>query len=896
MADLLTHVWTDAGNYCVSFKNGFFERWYTNVKDAIGFSKWCDVRKMDVWFSPAVFGDETRMTKTGKEVLARRQTNVKYINSLFFDLDCGEEKFKKGEGYLNQKAAFASLKGFTKEFDIPKPTVVSSGNGLHVYWLLDNPLTHSDFKHAANDLSDKFIEFGGILDTIPTKNSCTKLRFPGTRNFKDRHNPKAVKTLLESDVISIDDLGIDLAYAPPVGFKIDTSFTVPTDYIKVLADDVAERCEVVQHAKDVKGDLIEYERYALIQLLRHTDGGEATVHKWFTGRDSVTPEELQSKMDQLDAKDIGPTTCEKMNDLFPHRCGKCSYFGRITTPLQTLKPLQPLDEPKDDAAPVYPTRFGSWAISKTGVYLDNGDDEPEQVLNAAMHIDKVGRVDYDDAVATISFWSQMGTKHTTEMSLTILRSPQMMSEWLLSKGITGFAPGKERLVMKYLHEYADFLASKTELDNITRQLGWGSRGQFYYGKTMYSDKKAEKVRVSQNVPIKMVKGTEPAGTLAEWKKGMDLITKHDLKAMQFTVLAAMASPFLELINVQGAVVSLAGPSGTGKSTAMKLALSVFGDPEAFSLAPDATFNAADGYLRAANSFPIGIDEVSGRHMKTLQGLVYKAANGKAKERMTQDAELKDQFTWKLVTLMTTNDPLMDQTLKVLPEAERKRVVEIPMEKELPWEIGGALSDIFTANYGVAGHRFIKGLVRNRPQLEKLADKMRKTYHQDASIPDSSRFGVWLCAAAFAAGTLATKLGLIDFDVKAAVSHALDTMRATAASAVSPTNTIVDAIDKYINTNHGKIAILDHKIWVNADELARAPIAAVIVRAKDRIAIPVSRFNAFLDEENIPLSYLRIYRARHNIRSAAQLMMCKTMGGGQERCIFIPYASNNEETL
>ena len=61
----------------------------------------------------------------------RKQDNVRATKVIAIDVDCGEEK-----PYPSWKEGLSALGEFVSAMNLPKPMIVYSGNGLHVYWVL----------------------------------------------------------------------------------------------------------------------------------------------------------------------------------------------------------------------------------------------------------------------------------------------------------------------------------------------------------------------------------------------------------------------------------------------------------------------------------------------------------------------------------------------------------------------------------------------------------------------------------------------------------------------------------------------------------------------------------------------------------------------------------------
>ena len=81
----------------------------------------------------------------------RAKDNVKALKAFWLDIDCGEakarvdEKTGRPDGYIDQPTALGELKRFCKLVGLPKPILVNSGRGVHVYWALTEEVTREQW-------------------------------------------------------------------------------------------------------------------------------------------------------------------------------------------------------------------------------------------------------------------------------------------------------------------------------------------------------------------------------------------------------------------------------------------------------------------------------------------------------------------------------------------------------------------------------------------------------------------------------------------------------------------------------------------------------------------------------------------------------------------------------
>ena len=143
MPTFLQKILPSEGYYCiVGLKDGenpkqsFHDDW-VSIENEIE-----DLRQGDfnVYFACASF------TESGK----RTQDNAAYMKSFWLDLDCGE-----GKPYLSQANALEALLSFCQRTKLPTPTIVNSGRGIHVYWILTEAIDKNEYHWNVARVTDE---------------------------------------------------------------------------------------------------------------------------------------------------------------------------------------------------------------------------------------------------------------------------------------------------------------------------------------------------------------------------------------------------------------------------------------------------------------------------------------------------------------------------------------------------------------------------------------------------------------------------------------------------------------------------------------------------------------------------------------------------------------------
>lgn len=119
---------------------------------------------------------------------SRNAANASGAWGFWMDIDCGDKKDSAGKGYPTEDDALLALKKFCKDAGLPAPThIVSSGGGLHVYWVMDSVVEREKWQEYAVKLKALTNSLNFLADDSRTSDIASVLRVPGTLNHK--YNP-----------------------------------------------------------------------------------------------------------------------------------------------------------------------------------------------------------------------------------------------------------------------------------------------------------------------------------------------------------------------------------------------------------------------------------------------------------------------------------------------------------------------------------------------------------------------------------------------------------------------------------------------------------------------------------------------------------------------------------
>lgn len=246
------------------------------------------------------------------------------------------------------------------------------------------------------------------------------------------------------------------------------------------------------------------------------------------------------------------------------------------------------------------------------------------------------------------------------------------------------------------------------------------------------------------------------GTLNAWYNAAVECRKMSVAA-RIMLAASFASPILSIVGALPFFVHLWGvDSGTGKTVALMLAASVWGDPALGSYTQ--TFNATQvGQERTAaflNQLPFCIDEL--QLTKDSKGRstfdVYQLAQGVGRARGRRSGGIEMTPTWSCCFLTTGESPLVSGSAGA---GAVNRVIDIECTAgNAIITDGQRISGILKQNYGWAGPAFVSNVYKSEKQLEQIRQLYQDNF-RELCAGDSTEKQAMAAAAIITADQIAS---------------------------------------------------------------------------------------------------------------------------------------------
>lgn len=266
-----------------------------------------------------------------------------------------------------------------------------------------------------------------------------------------------------------------------------------------------------------------------------------------------------------------------------------------------------------------------------------------------------------------------------------------------------------------------------------------------------------------------------SGSLEEWRQEVSSRCIGNSRLVMAACIA-FAGPMVKLTGDESGGFHYVGRSSTGKTTAARVAASIWGPPE-FMRNWRTTDNALEIVACHHSDAILILDEMSQCDPKKAGEIAYTLANGKSKARMTRDITVREVAEWRLLFLSTGEVSLsthMEEGGKKTRAGQEARIAEIPADancgyglfEHLHGESGGdafskTMSAITRLFYGTPGLRFVAHLIdikNDWPSLKKTVSTITKVILPKSADGQATRVAGRFALAAVA-GEMATRAGI-----------------------------------------------------------------------------------------------------------------------------------------
>lgn len=819
--DFLRAVLAETGFYCVvglkKNSDARIQKFYPTLEAAVDVAKQLQNNGFDSYYALATF----------KDGLSRQVKNAQAMRSLFLDLDCGV-----GKRYGTQVEAVNALKTFCKTLGIPRPMLVNSGRGVHVYWALQDAVPVDEWVPLASRLKDLCDKHKLYADPVVTADVARILRVPGTLNFKDEP-PKPVEVLFGGgspttvaqweQILSgvthskkFAPMEMDDATKALLGSFISKFKTI----ILKTANNVG--CQQIGRIYAEQPSIEEPLWRAALSVANYCADRDKAIHLISRKHPNYDADYTEKKASETK----GPYTCATFEKLNTGGCEGCPNKGVIRSPIVLGREIEeataednivvekladvPTAPAQTYVIPKYPPPYlrpKNGGVAKR-VRGEDADIDIPIYHNDIYVVRRMVDAEFGESVLVRLHLPKDGVREFT-IPLTAIGAKEEFRKHVAAKGV---AIVKVDELMYYMSDWVNHLQMSTIADISKRQFGWtdDTLRSFVVGeKEIFAD------RIEFNPPSKATGRLFPhfrsRGTLEEWKETTEFFNRPGFEMHQFAIGVGFGSPLMVFTALNAAILHLwSEGSGFGKTTVMHCASSIWGDPEEIMTTENDTINARMNRAEIYKNIVLPLDEITSSKPEDLSKMLKEYTHGHQRNRLDRSANVERirGDAWQQLCISTGNRSLIEviSSWKAVSRAEAMRVLELHVtQADLPDKtVTDELVIRIKQTYGTACIPFIQYVIKNLEDVRKLFKATMEKLDKAIGLTAQERFYSAEAACSITGLIIAKRIGLVNFKIAPIVEWLIHTMK-KAKDVTSELNVGVDTLlNNYLAENYNNI--------------------------------------------------------------------------------------------
>ena len=289
----------------------------------------------------------------------------------------------------------------------------------------------------------------------------------------------------------------------------------------------------------------------------------------------------------------------------------------------------------------------------------------------------------------------------------------------------------------------------------------------------------------EKIVFQNINAIEPAfsslGSVTQWKDSIGQLARGNSRLV-FAIASAFAPSLAKFSGEDSGGFHFRGASSSGKSTALKVAASVWGNPKSYCRLWRATSNGLEGLAALHNDGLLILDELSQIDPREAGAAAYLLANGQGKNRASKLGTIKASSCWSLLFLSAGEESLstlMTRAGQRTNAGQEIRLADIEADAGCgmglfetihnqlsPASMALALNKYASQYYGAVGIEWLHQVVANQQRIARFIadttqtfiDKVITKVASGQSIRVARRF-----ALVGAAGELASSFGLTGWE-------------------------------------------------------------------------------------------------------------------------------------
>lgn len=393
---------------------------------------------------------------------------------------------------------------------------------------------------------------------------------------------------------------------------------------------------------------------------------------------------------------------------------------------------------------------GLFQLTSDGVIFvgkdkDNNELPPRWICSSLSVVAKTRDANSGEWGRLLEWVDDDGIKHQWAMPLALLQGDSSdVRRELARLGLT-ISPSKTA---------RDLLASYVQVFPVEERARCVDKLGWY--KDVFVTAKEAIGQSSDQIVFQNANSLEPALTVAgnveDWRSSISRLADGNSRLV-FAISAAFAPTLANLVGEDSGGFHFRGASSSGKTTALKVAASVWGKPDSYIRLWRSTANGLEGLAALHNDGLLILDELSQMDPKEAGECAYLLANGQGKTRASRCGTARQSTRWSLLFLSAGEESLTSLMAKAgqrcnagqeirLADIEADAGAQMGLFEQLhnhinPASMALSLKEAASQYHGAVGLAWLHKIVKHRAELIPLLTNKIQQFVAKVTKPEHS---------------------------------------------------------------------------------------------------------------------------------------------------------------
>ena len=379
-----------------------------------------------------------------------------------------------------------------------------------------------------------------------------------------------------------------------------------------------------------------------------------------------------------------------------------------------------------DGFPTVDRYFFQQTTKGVGLFYYFNDNRQDEVCHTLVFITKRFVADGQDAFLEASWLEKDKWKH-----LKAPRSQFFNSNKIVDLADHNFPVGtaNAKALAKYLQSFEATFINELPEQQISFQMGWHEdEDAFLLGKECISlDSINIEFQAADSGDMSIAGALRSKGEYQKWLNIVKKVSKHPFPMI--ALCASLSAPLIKILAVSSMGVDFSGRTSTGKTTGLRLAASVWGQPDE-GLKPsmtrtwDSTNVAVERFCELLSDLPIILDDTKRANPKAVGSKIYMITHGQGRNRGSK-AGLRETQSWRTTLISSGEAAAVTYTTDAGAMARLLTFRGSPLEIHPIRNFVNEVNSVIKSNYGHAGKIWIKWLLDNKDHWENFKEELER---------------------------------------------------------------------------------------------------------------------------------------------------------------------------